>query len=131
MRPSVSGTSKAPDILLRTRYMKARPAPSGLLAFGAVVTGSTRSSDGLDPRRRRLLYRSWHRGTREMDLIMGRFADTAIADLSAAELDEFERLSGVPDDELYSWIIRGAAPADYDGKLFRRLCDFQFRRNER
>jgi antitoxin CptB len=66
-----------------------------------------------------------------MDLIMGRFADSEIADLSAAELDEFERLSGVPDDELYSWIIRGAAPADYDGTLFRRLCDFQFRRNER
>jgi antitoxin CptB len=68
---------------------------------------------------------------REMDLIMGRFADTVIADLSPAELDEFERLSGVPDDELYSWIIRGAAPADHDGALFRRLCDFQFRRNER
>ena len=95
------------------------------------MTGSTRSSDGLEPRRRRLLYRSWHRGTREMDLIMGRFADTAIADLSPAELDEFERLSEVPDDELYSWIIREAAPAGYDGALFRRLCDFQFRRKER
>jgi antitoxin CptB len=122
---------KAPDILLRSRYMKARPAPSGLLAFGAAVSGSRRSSDGLDPRRRRLLYRSWHRGMREMDLIMGRFADTVIANLSPAELDELERLSEVPDDELYSWIIRGAAPTDYDGALFRRLCDFQFRRNER
>ena len=39
------------------------------------MTGSSRSSDGLDPRRRRLLFRSWHRGTREADLIMGRFAD--------------------------------------------------------
>lgn len=122
---------KTPDILLRTRYMKARSAPSGLLAFGAVVTGSAHSSDGLDPRRRRLLYRSWHRGTREMDLIMGRFADTAIADLSTAELDEFERLSDVPDDALYSWITSRVVPAEYDSALFRRLCEFQFRRNER
>jgi antitoxin CptB len=111
--------------------MKARPAPSGLLAFGAVVTGSTRSSEGLDSRRRRLLYRSWHRGMREMDLIMGRFADTAIADMSPAELDEFERLSDVPDDELYAWIASGVVPAEYDTALFRQLCDFQFRRNER
>jgi antitoxin CptB len=78
-----------------------------------------------------LLYRSWHRGTRELDLIMGRFADTAIADMSPTELDEFERLSDTPDDELYAWIASGAVPAEYDTALFRRLCDFQFRRNER
>ena len=46
------------------------------------MTGSTRSSDGLDDRRKRLLFRCWHRGTREMDLILGRFADAEIANLS-------------------------------------------------
>jgi antitoxin CptB len=46
------------------------------------MTGSTRSSDGLDDRRKRLLFRCWHRGTREMDLILGRFADAEIATLS-------------------------------------------------
>ena len=39
------------------------------------MTGSQKSSEGLDPRRRRLLFRAWHRGSREMDLIMGPFAD--------------------------------------------------------
>ena len=39
------------------------------------MTGTTRSSEGLDLRRRKLLFRAWHRGMREMDLIMGRFAD--------------------------------------------------------
>ena len=39
------------------------------------MTGTTRSSEGLDPRRRKLLFRSWHRGIREMDLILGGFAD--------------------------------------------------------
>ncbi len=61
------------------------------------MTGTTRTSAGLDERRRRLLYRAWHRGMREMDLIMGRFADAAIGDMSEAELDAFERLTDVPD----------------------------------
>jgi len=53
------------------------------------MTGTTRSSEGLDLRRRKLLFRSWHRGMREMDLIMGRFADARIAELNESELAEF------------------------------------------
>jgi antitoxin CptB len=89
------------------------------------MTGTERSSAGLDPRRRRLLYRLWHRGTREMDLIMGRFADAAIGELTAAELSELERLADVPDPELYDWVT-GACPVppDYDLVVFRRLRDF-------
>ena len=52
------------------------------------MTGSTRSSGGLDDRRKRLLFRCWHRGTREMDLILGRFADAEIADLTDDELGQ-------------------------------------------
>ena len=66
------------------------------------MTGSTRSSDGLDDRRKRLLFRCWHRGTREMDLILGRFADTEISDLPDADLAELERLLEVPDPDLYA-----------------------------
>ena len=68
------------------------------------MTGTTRSSEGLDARRRRLLYRAWHRGTREMDLIMGRFADARIGTLTDAELDDFERLSDQPEPDIYAWI---------------------------
>jgi len=89
------------------------------------MTGISRSSEGLDGRRRRLLYRSWHRGLREMDLIMGRFADAVIGDLSAAELDDFEALSEVSDPDLYAWIAGDqAVPAPYDTALFRRLRAF-------
>ena len=66
------------------------------------MTGTTRSSDGLDDRRKRLLFRCWHRGTREMDLILGRFADAEIATLSDAELTQLERLIDVPDPDLYA-----------------------------
>jgi succinate dehydrogenase flavin-adding protein (antitoxin of CptAB toxin-antitoxin module) len=40
-----------------------------------VTTGTNLSSEGLDARRRRLLFRCWHRGIREMDLVLGHFAD--------------------------------------------------------
>ena len=66
------------------------------------MTGSTRSSGGLDDRRKRLLFRCWHRGTREMDLILGRFADAEIADLSDDELAQLEHLIEVPDPDLYA-----------------------------
>jgi antitoxin CptB len=91
----------------------------------AAVTGTTRSSEGLDERRRRLLFRSWHRGTREMDLIMGRFADATIAALSDAELDAFERLTDLPEPELYAWITGGEPVApEHDTPLFQRLRQF-------
>ena len=90
-----------------------------------MMTATTRSSEGLDLRRRKLLFRSWHRGMREMDLIMGRFADATVQQLTQEELAEFEQLMEVPDRELLAWIIGEAdVPPDYDTALFRRLREF-------
>ncbi len=89
------------------------------------MSGTTRTSAGLDPRRRRILFRAWHRGIREMDLIMGRFADAAIGTMSDAELDDFERLIEVPDRDLFRWITgEDATPSNYDTALFRRVKTF-------
>jgi antitoxin CptB len=86
------------------------------------MTGSTRSSDGLDDRRKRLLFRCWHRGTREMDLILGRFADAEIAGLSDSDMAELERLIEVPDPDLYA-ALTGDKPLDpeYASALFDRI----------
>jgi antitoxin CptB len=92
------------------------------------MTGTARSSEGLGARRRRLLFRAWHRGSREVDLIMGRFADIALDSLSEPELGEFEQLVEVPDRELLAWIIGEVeVPAAFDTPLFRRLRDFNRR----
>jgi antitoxin CptB len=92
------------------------------------MTGPARSSEGLDLRRRKLLFRSWHRGMREMDLIMGGFADARVAELSESELGELERLIEVPDRDLLSWITgEEAVPPDFDSALFRSLRDFHLR----
>ena len=89
------------------------------------MTGSTRSSDGLDARRRRLLFRSWHRGTREADLIMGRFADVHVAGFSDAELDQYEHLLDALESDLLSWLTGVAAvPVEHDTAMFRRVRDF-------
>lgn len=89
------------------------------------MSGTTRTSADLDPRRRRTLYRAWHRGIREMDLIMGRFADAEIGDLSESELDDFEALIEVPDRDLFKWLTGEAeTPSNYDTAVWRRLRHF-------
>ncbi|HET7490661.1 MAG TPA: succinate dehydrogenase assembly factor 2 [Bradyrhizobium sp.] len=89
------------------------------------MTGMRRSSGGLDDRRKRLLFRCWHRGTREMDLILGHFADTEIAGLSNDELSQLERLIEVPDPDLYAALTDKAPPApQYAGSLFDRIKAF-------
>ena len=87
------------------------------------MSGSTLSSSALDERRRRILFRAWRRGAREMDLVMGRFADAQLATMSEAELAEFERLLDVPDPQVLAWIIGDEPPPrEFDTPLFARLC---------
>lgn len=89
------------------------------------MTGITRSSDGLDTRRKRILFRCWHRGTREMDMILGGFADAHIAELSDAELDDLETLMELQDVDLYA-AFSGAAPLEppYEDGIFIRIKQF-------
>jgi antitoxin CptB len=86
----------------------------------------TRSSSGLDDRRKRLLFRCWHRGTREMDLILGRFADAEIASLTDDEVAALEHLIELPDPDLYA-ALTGDEPLapEYAGPLFDRIKAFR------
>jgi antitoxin CptB len=89
------------------------------------MTGPERTSADLDERRKRMLYRAWHRGTREMDLIMGRYADAHIGELSDGDLSAFERLSEMPDPEIYNWVSgEKPVPQEFDTALFRAMCAF-------
>ncbi|MDB5594738.1 MAG: flavinator of succinate dehydrogenase family protein [Hyphomicrobiales bacterium] len=89
------------------------------------MTESSISSAGLDPRRRRVLFRSWHRGMREMDIIYGKFADSEIAKLSEAELDDYEVLMELPDRDVLMFVTGEAdTPESFDTPVFRRMKAF-------
>jgi antitoxin CptB len=93
------------------------------------MSGSTRTSADLDVRRRRILFRAWHRGIREMDLLMGRFADAELGTMSDTDLAEFERLIEVPDPDLFRWLSGEAeVPENYETSVFRRLKAFHSHR---
>jgi len=80
-----------------------------------------------DARLKKLRFRAWRRGFREADLILGPFADKHVADFNEAELDLFERLLEVPDQELYAWIVgREPVSAEFDGPLMDRIKAFRF-----
>ena len=79
----------------------------------------------MDGRRKRLLFRCRHRGIREMDLVLGRFADAHLVTLTDDELDELERWLEVPDQRIFAWINGSESmPADFDTALFKRLRTF-------
>lgn len=90
------------------------------------MTGITRTSADLDPRRRRILFRAWHRGIREMDLILGQFAEAEIASLTDAELDEFETIMREEDNDLVRWITgEKPLPERHATALFARIAAYR------
>jgi antitoxin CptB len=83
-----------------------------------------------DARLKKLRFRAWRRGFREADLILGPFADKHVGAMSAAELDTFEALLEVPDQDLYGWIVGTApTPAAFDHEIMNRIKAFRFELN--
>ena len=107
------------------------PSESGLIyrmsAFSDTKPVSTFVENAqMDERRKRLKFRAWRRGFREIDLILGGFADLHLADLSAAELEAFERLLQSLDNDVYDWITGvAAAPPEHETSLLARVRSFQ------
>ena len=86
----------------------------------------TAHSEDTETRRRRLLWRANHRGTREMDLVLGGFARAHLATLTPSELDEFERLISLEDPEIMGWVVgRQPVPAEYQSPLVERILGFR------
>jgi antitoxin CptB len=64
----------------------------------------TNINELIENRRKRLKFRSWHRGTREMDLLLGRFADQYLDDYTADDLNIYEDILEISDPDLYNWV---------------------------
>ena len=76
-------------------------------------------------RRRRLVFRSWNRGTQESDLILGSFAEASLTDFDGNQLDRFEALLDCSDPDLFDWMFGiGEPPVQHNHDVMRRLRDF-------
>ena len=84
-------------------------------------------SEDQTTRRKRLLFRSWHRGTREADLLLGPFADAHLGAMNPGQLDRYEALLGESDATLYDWISgRATPPPERDSDVLRLLRGTRF-----
>lgn len=68
-------------------------------------------SEDIEVRHRRAQWRAAHRGTKELDILVGRFAEARLAAMTAADLDRFERFLAVTDPEIQSWLLAPIAGA--------------------
>ncbi len=93
-----------------------------LYNFNLTAGTAMTAPEQLENTRKRLIFRSWHRGTREMDLIMGRFADAHVAQFTAAELASYEQILTYSDPELYNWITgKEPVPANVLDPVMEKL----------
>ena len=82
----------------------------------------------LENKRKRLIFRSWHRGTREMDIIMGSFADRHIPGFSESQLSEYDDILSLNDPDLYNWYTQKEdVPANLDTEVMGLLLSFKLK----
>ncbi|OYX21350.1 MAG: succinate dehydrogenase assembly factor 2 [Rhodobacterales bacterium 32-66-9] len=77
-----------------------------------------------EARLKRMAMRSWRRGTKEMDLVLGPFADAHLAGLSPEDLDLYDALLAENDQDLTAWLLGQTAPPDRFRPLLSRLAAF-------
>lgn len=73
-------------------------------------------SDELEVRRRRALWRAGHRGTKELDILVGRFAEARLPAMTGSDLDLFERFLAASEPEIQGWLLGsedGAAESEF------------------
>ena len=86
------------------------------------------AGEELSMRRRRLRYRAWHRGTKEMDLVLGPFADAHLEGLGTPELDRLETLMDEEDTDLLKWVMgQEPVPSDIDDELLNTIIAYRLK----
>jgi antitoxin CptB len=81
--------------------------------------------DNISINRKKLKFRSWHRGTREIDLLLGRFADAHLDSFTPEQIDLYDRFLNNSDPDIYNWITRQEpVPPAEDSAVVKLLLDF-------
>jgi antitoxin CptB len=81
--------------------------------------------DNISIKRKKLIFRSWHRGTREIDLLLGRFADAVLPSCDADMLALYDAFLNNNDPDIYNWITRAeTVPEEENTAIVQRLLEF-------
>ena len=75
----------------------------------------------IDTLRQKLLIRSWRRGTKELDLILGKFAKKNVSEFGMADLDLYERLLSNDDHIIYGWLFGKEECPQMFNNLIKRI----------
>ena len=82
--------------------------------------------EDLEIRRKRLRYHSWHRGTKELDLVLGQFAERHLPHMDAGELALYEAILNENEHDIYAWLARReAVPPEHDNHIMKMILDFK------
>jgi antitoxin CptB len=93
------------------------------LLFPILAIGRAKVYNNPMDLRKKLIYQSRHRGTRENDLLLGSFADAVLPNLSEADLRAYQDMLGYEDADLFAWIT-GQQPIPENDLMIRRVRDF-------
>ena len=101
------------------------PVDNEMKSDSAMSMPEVPTEDNISIKRKRLRFRSWHRGTREMDLLLGRFADAKLEEFDDKLLDAYDAFLSCSDPDIYNWLTRQEpVPAEEQGELMDILLDF-------
>ena len=89
-------------------------------------TSTRPDHSGLSSRKRQAIFRATHRGTREMDILLGSFVEYEVHSFSNTEMDDLEQLMEAPDWDIYKWVTGTlSVPDNYNTPLFQRWVVYQ------
>jgi len=91
------------------------------------IEGQIDKNESIDIRKKRLIFRSWHRGIKEADILLGSFADQFLHDMTDEQLDKYETLLREADSDLVAWITNDRpAPEHYDHDVMTMLKSIDY-----
>ncbi len=77
-----------------------------------------------EARLKRMAMRSWRRGTKEMELVLGLYADASLAGMDAAKLDLYDSLLEENDQDLLPWVLGQVPAPPHLAELLAEIADF-------
>ena len=88
--------------------------------------GGRLMAEDLEVRRKRLRYHSWHRGTKELDLVLGQFSEKYLRTMSENDIDLFEAIINENEHDIYAWLAgREPAPEQHKNHIMNMILDFK------